>query len=123
MIYLVVAIAAQAFHGPGFLEENPLDVLAALGRDVLGSPLDKLLIIAVLTSASASTQTTILPSTRTALSMAVQGAFPKQLGNVHPALPHARHGDDLDGIISIVWYVGLTAVSTRSCSPRLRHSA
>jgi amino acid transporter len=69
-IYVVVAIAAVSFHGTQFLEDNQIDVLAALGGDVFGSPLDKLLIIAVLTSASASTQTTILPSTRTALSMA-----------------------------------------------------
>ena len=53
---------------------NSDDVLSALGGNVLGSPLDKLLIIAVLTSASASTQTTILPTTRTALSMAYHGA-------------------------------------------------
>ena len=50
-----------AFHGPQFLVDNSDDVLSALGTDVLGSPWDKLLIIAVLTSASASTQTTILP--------------------------------------------------------------
>ena len=110
-IYVVVAIAAQAFHGPGFLEENQLDVLAALGRDVLGSPLDKILIIAVLTSASASTQTTILPSTRTALSMAVQGAFPKQLGNVHKKHLTPGTATIWMAVISIAWYVGLTLVS------------
>ena len=37
---------------------------------MLGERLNKLLIIAVLTSASASTQTTILPTARTTLSMA-----------------------------------------------------
>jgi amino acid transporter len=113
-IYLVVAIAAQAFHGPGFLEANQLDVLAALGRDVLGSPLDKLLIIAVLTSASASTQTTILPSTRTALSMAVQGAFPKQLGDVHKKHMTPGTATIWMAVISIVWYVGLTLVSANA---------
>ena len=45
-------------------------MLNALGTGVLGSTLNKLLIIAVLTSASASTQTTILPTARTTLSMA-----------------------------------------------------
>src|SRR5262249_7882401 len=57
-IYVVVSIAAQAYHGVGFLNNNSDDILSALGKDVLGSPWDKLLIIAVLTSASASTQTT-----------------------------------------------------------------
>jgi amino acid transporter len=78
---------------------------------VLGSPLDKLLIIAVLTSASASTQTTILPSTRTALSMAVQGAFPKQLGNVHRKHLTPGTATIWMAVISIAWYVGLTIVS------------
>ena len=72
LIYVVVTAAAQSFHGTGFLtnEANQEDVLSALGSGVLGSGLDKLLIIAVLTSASASTQTTILPTARTTLSMA-----------------------------------------------------
>src|SRR5271155_5546786 len=72
LIYVVVTAAAQSFHGTGFLttEENQADILNALGGGVLGSGLDKLLIIAVLTSASASTQTTILPTPRTTLSMA-----------------------------------------------------
>ena len=37
-IYVVVSIAAQAFHGPQFLIDNSDDVLSALGTDVLGSP-------------------------------------------------------------------------------------
>ena len=110
-IYVVVAIAAIAFHGPQFLVDNQLDVLAALGGDVFGSPLDKLLIIAVLTSASASTQTTILPSTRTALSMAVQGAFPKRFASVHPKHMTPGVATIWMAVLSIIWYVGLTLVS------------
>ena len=78
-IYVIVSVAAQAYAGPDFLINNSDDVLSALGGDVLGSPLDKLLIIAVLTSASASTQTTILPTTRTVLSMAYHG--PRRAGS------------------------------------------
>jgi hypothetical protein len=66
------------------LVENS-DVLSVLGTEVLGSPLDKLLIIAVLTSAAASTQTTILPTARTSLSMAVKGAAPRMFGSIHRA--------------------------------------
>ena len=51
---------------------------------MLGSPLDKLVIIAVLTSALSSTQTTILPTSRTTLSMARQKAFPPAFGKIHP---------------------------------------
>ena len=83
-IYVIVSFAAQAFHGIDFLSNNSDDVLGALGEDVLGSPWDKLLIIAVLTSAAASTQTTILPTTRATLSMASHGALPKTFAKIHP---------------------------------------
>jgi amino acid transporter len=85
VIYLLVSSAAQAFHGVGFLtnEANQEDVLNALGTGVLGSTLNKLLIIAVLTSASASTQTTILPTARTTLSMAHWKAVTNLLARVH----------------------------------------
>src|SRR5207342_3876322 len=73
-IYVVVSIAAQAYAGTEFLQENSDDVLSALGKEVFGWA-DFLLIIAVLTSASASTQTTILPTTRTSLSMASHKAL------------------------------------------------
>jgi amino acid transporter len=84
-IYLVVSAGAQAFHGTAFLanEENAADVLNALGKGVLGEPLNKLLIISVLTSASASTQTTILPTARTTLSMAHWKAVTSLLARVH----------------------------------------
>jgi amino acid transporter len=85
LIYVVVTAAAQSFHGTGFLtnEANQSDILSALGGGVLGSGLDKLLIIAVLTSASASTQTTILPTARTTLSMAHWKAVTSLLARVH----------------------------------------
>jgi amino acid transporter len=85
LIYVVVTAAAQSFHGTGFLttKENQADILNALGGGVLGSGLDKLLIIAVLTSASASTQTTILPTARTTLSMAHWKAVTNLLSRMH----------------------------------------
>ncbi len=85
LIYVLVSSASQAFHGTGFLtnEANQSDVLNALGKGVLGGTLDKLLIITVLTSASASTQTTILPTARTTLSMAHWKAVTSLLSRVH----------------------------------------
>lgn len=84
-IYLLVSTAAQSFHGIPFLtnEANQEDVLNALGSGVLGGTLNKLLVIAVLTSASASTQTTILPTARTTLSMAHWKAVTSLLARVH----------------------------------------
>jgi len=85
LIYVVVSAAAQSFHGVGFLsnEANQEDILKALGTGVFGEPLNKLLIVAVLTSASASTQTTILPTARTTLSMAHWKAVTSLLARVH----------------------------------------
>ena len=73
LIYVLVATAAQAFGGVDSLVNNSSDVFAPLGKGVLGSGLDKILIIAILSSASASTQTTILPTARTTLSMGRAG--------------------------------------------------
>jgi amino acid transporter len=109
--YVVVAIAAQAFNGPKELADHSDDIFSDLGKAVLGSPLDKLLIIAVLTSAAASTQTTILPTARTSLSMARAGAMPESLGRIHPRFLTPHISTIVMGTLSIVWYVGLTILS------------
>ncbi|HEX5923156.1 MAG TPA: APC family permease, partial [Baekduia sp.] len=111
LIYVIVSVAAQSYGGPKELIDNSDDVLSVLGTDVFGSPLDKLVIIAVLTSAAASTQTTILPTARTSLSMARAGAMPKALGDVSPRFLTPHVSTILMGALSIVWYVGLTLVS------------
>jgi amino acid transporter len=112
LIYVVVGVAAQAFHGPHFLSENAEDVLGALGHNVLGSPLDKLLIITVLTSASASTQTTILPTARTTLSMARFGSIPKAFGRIHPRYLTPDVSTLAMGAISLVWTLLIINIST-----------
>ena len=110
-IYVIVSIAAQAYNGTQQLIDNSDDVLSVLGEEVFGAPLDKILIIAVLTSAAASTQTTILPTTRTSYSMARAGAMPRLLAEIHPRFQTPHIGTWLMGALSIVWYVGLTIVS------------
>jgi amino acid transporter len=110
-IYVLVAVAAVAFAGPDLLSKNSADIFAPIGKSVLGPGLDKLLILAVLTSASASTQTTILPAARTALSMANAGAIPKRFGEIHPHYLSPGFATLVMGAVSIVWYVGLTIFS------------
>ena len=111
LIYVLVTAAAQAYHGTAFLANpnNQNDVLNALGKAVFGSPLDKLLIIAVLTSASASTQTTILPTARTTLSMAKWDAIPSAFGRIHPRFLTPNFSTILMGVLSILWTVALLA--------------
>jgi amino acid transporter len=113
-IYVLVSVAAQAYHGVAFLNDpdNQNDVLNALGKDVLGSPWDKLLIIAILTSASASTQTTILPATRQSLSMAAHGAFPKHFGRMNTKYLSPGVSTIWMGAISIACFVTLNSVSS-----------
>ena len=87
-------------------------MLGLLADSVFGSSLlGKIVIIAVLSSAAASTQTTILPTSRTALSMARSKAFPRGLAHIHQRYQTPDTATWWMGGLSIVWYVGLTLVS------------
>jgi amino acid transporter len=110
-VYVFVTAATQAFGGLQSLIAHPNDVFAPLSHSVLGSPLDKLLIIAVLSSASASTQTTILPTARTTLSMGRAGAIPKEFGTIHPRFLSPGFSTIWMGVVSAIVYILLTATS------------
>ena len=113
LTYVIVTVAALSFGGPERLAtDDSGDVLGLLANDVFGSELlGKIVIIAVLTSAAASCQTTILPTARTALSMARAKAMPAKLGEIDKRYLTPAFATWLMGIISVVWYVGLTLVS------------
>ncbi|HEY1457686.1 MAG TPA: APC family permease [Solirubrobacteraceae bacterium] len=112
-IYLIVSAGAQSFHGVGFIaqEANAEDILNALGKGVLGAVGVKFLIVAVLTSASASTQTTILPTARTTLSMANWKAVPGVIGNIHPRYLTPTVSTWAFGLLSIAVAVPLLLIS------------
>ena len=122
VIYALVAVATIAFAGIG--EEgiglgnldNASDVFAAMGDSVFGGGavgwvMVHLLAITVLTSASASTQTTILPTARTSLSMAVFKAAPSRFARIHPKYLTPTDSTIWMGGVSIFFYVGLTLIS------------
>ena len=81
------------------------DVINVLGSSIFGTSgfgifMTKLLVLMVLSSAAASTQTTILPTARTTLSMAVYKAIPSAFGTIHkrfltPTVSTRRHGRGL----------------------------
>ena len=107
-----MTVAAQAWAGVGRLAEaGESDIFAIMANEVLGSPLDKLLVLAVLTSAAASTQTTILPTARTALSMGAKGALPKMWAKMHPRFQTPTNATLWMGVLSVVFYIGLKVVS------------
>ena len=96
--------------------DNADDVFAAMGHEVFGGGavgwiMVHLLAICVLTSASASTQTTILPTARTSLSMAAFKAIPARFARIHPKYLTPTDSTIWMGAVSIVFYVGLTLVS------------
>jgi len=120
--YALVSIAAVAFAGVGTEgvglgnPENSADVFAAIGPDLFGdSALGKLGLIllaaSILTSASASTQTTILPTARTALSMAVFRALPRNFAKIHPRFLTPTWATVGMGLVSAAFYVLFTLVS------------
>jgi amino acid transporter len=113
LIYLVVTAGAQSFHGTAFIgnEENASDVLNALGKGVLGAVGVKFLIVAVLTSAAASTQTTILPTARTTLSMSVWKAIPSIFSKIHPRYLTPTASTWGFGLLSIAIAVPLILIS------------
>jgi amino acid transporter len=106
--YVVVTVAMQMYHGPGFLAKNPDDVFAPLAHDVMGSGWDKLVLLCVLTSGAASALTTLLPLTRQTLSMAAHKSLPKVFGEVHPKYMTPFKGTVILTVLSIIWYVLLT---------------
>ena len=110
-IYALVAVASVSAAGAELFAQNSSDVLAPLGQRVLGPSLGKILVFAVLTSALASTQTSILPAARMALSMAHAGAIPERFGRVHPHYLTPGVATLTMGVVSIIWYVGMTFLS------------
>ncbi len=110
VIYVLVTVAALAFSGPDTLADQD-DVLAVLGNEVLGSTFGKLLILAVLTSAAASTQTTILPTARVTLSMAAHKALPQAFTRMHPQYQTPSTSTIAMGAASVGFYVGLVIIS------------
>ena len=115
--YVLVAYAVQSFAGFGDTgigltnPENESDTLTILGEPVAGSIVASLLLLTVSISALSSTQTTILPTARGSLSMAVYEAVPKRFASVHPKYMTPAFGTIVMGISALAFYLVLTFVS------------
>jgi amino acid transporter len=120
--YVLVTLSAQSFAGVGGSgiglgnPDNSGDVLSVLGSAVFGSSgfgsvLSHLLILMVLSSAAASTQTTILPTARTTLAMSVHGAIPKIFSRMHGRFKVPTVSTVLMGAISVVLYTAMNYMS------------
>jgi amino acid transporter len=120
--YVVVIFSTEAFAGVGGKgiglanSAHSGDVLSVLGGSVfgtsgIGSVLSKLLVLMVLSSAAASTQTTILPTARTTLSMAAYKALPASFARVHPRYMTPTMSTFMMVAVSIVVYIPFNYVS------------
>ena len=113
--YVLVIVGAQAFAGVGTTgiglgNTANFDVLSNLGSEVFGAHgiglfLARLLILMVLSSAAASTQTTILPTARTTLSMATYRAIPKVFSKMHPRYLTPTVSTIVMGVLSALLYL------------------
>jgi amino acid transporter len=111
-IFALVSTAMVAYAGPAFLANNSGDVLGAVGRLVLGTGAGKILILCVLTSTAASTQTTIMPTARATLSMGAHGALPQPFARVHPRFMTPGFSTVAMGVVSALVFVALSTIST-----------
>ena len=121
--YVIVILSAQSFAGIGTTgiglgnSNNTGDVLSVLGNAVFGNSgfgsfLAHLLVLMVLSSAAASTQTTILPTARTTLSMATYKALPRSFARMHPRYLTPTTSTIVMGVISALLYLAFNYISS-----------
>ena len=121
--YALVILATQSYAGIGTKgiglrnSANEGDVLSVLGHSIFGhsgfaNVLTHLLLLMVLSSAAASTQTTILPTARTTLSMAVYKAIPSSFARIHKKYLTPTVSTVAMGGVSIVLYVAMNYLTS-----------
>jgi amino acid transporter len=116
LTYLGVATAVVSFAGTGWLAGNADEeeaVFALLSTSTLGG-WDWVVLLAVATSAIASTQTTIIPASRTALSMARRAALPRRFASISPTHRTPDVSTWWVAVVGIAWYVGVGLVSANA---------
>jgi amino acid transporter len=114
--YAIVILSMESYagigtkgHGLGNVA-NAGDVLSIQGSSVFGTStfgnvLSHLLLLMVLSSAAASTQTTILPTARTTLAMAVYKAIPPSFSKMHRRYLSPTVSTIVMGVISAIVYI------------------
>ena len=127
-VYEFVVLSTQSYAGlgtKGIGLGNPAhqnDVLSVLGGSIFGSSgfgsvLTHLLLLMVLGSAAASTQTTILPTARTTLSMAVYKSIPSAFAHIHRRFLTPTVSTVVMGVVSIGLYWTMNSISAGNVIP------
>lgn len=105
-VYLGSAVAILGVLSLETIEQYDDDeaLFGVVGDLVLGE-FGWILVLSIIISGLASTQTTIIPASRGSLSMAVAGAFPARFKEVHPSFGTPAFGTWVIGVAAITWYV------------------
>jgi amino acid transporter len=111
--YVLVGVTVIAVAGAKEVKDfgdNP-GILGSIAHDVLG-PFAFIVTLAIIVSGLASAQTTIIPSSRTSLSMAHAGALPRMFARVHPRFKTPDVSTIVVGIVATAWYIGGSIASS-----------
>lgn len=121
LTYVLVTIAVIAYGGTGdgildfsddAVESGVIDdVFTPLGDAALPGVI-WIVLLAIVVSALSSTQTTILPTTRGTLAMAVYKALPQRFARVHPKYLSPSFSTVVMAAVAIVYYVVMSAISS-----------
>jgi amino acid transporter len=119
-IFLLAIIAIQAYLPQDMITSNQNNILYYFAQQISGTPVAYLMILAVLSSTVATTQTTLLPSSRLTFSMARDGVFPKAFGHVHSRYRTPWVGTLISGALAaIVIVLTVTSDSVNTVFGRL----
>jgi amino acid transporter len=110
VLFLFAATAINMVTSPANLTNignNSGDILYFFAQGLSGTPINYLMILAVLSSTVATLQTTLLPSSRLSFSMARDGVFPKMFGIVHKSWRTPWIGT----LVTTVFSIGVVALT------------
>lgn len=114
-LYVFFTTAMTAYAGVGETglgnPDKSDDIFTVVAEPLLGSSGTPIVLLAVLLSTAASLQTTIMPTSRGTLAMAVYKAAPKRFGAVSPKFQTPTFSTILMGVVGSVFFVGLKLVS------------
>jgi amino acid transporter len=118
--YVLVGVTVLMVGGVDRVDnfaDNP-GILGNIADTVLG-PLAFVVTLAIIVSGLASAQTTIIPSSRTSLSMAHAGALPRAFARVSARFKTPAISTVVVGVIATAWYVGGSIASANFLSDSL----
>jgi amino acid transporter len=111
--YVLVTMAILAFAGTKELTRGKSvdNVFAAVAPDLIGGWGTTFVLIVIIISTAASAQTTILPTARGTLSMAVYKALPKRFASVHPKYHTPGFSTFMTAAVGLTFFIVVNAIS------------